>query len=246
MVYLTSFYENVKNWISVAQESEEEKVNKFVEQYNEDPAFCLESGRKELSDKGYQELLCKIAEKYKDDVDGRFIHIWDKNGGLGIPGVEESYSGKRKELRFGNKVLTSCSVQRKRNGRFVYYYNVWVVESQSELGKILLIHPKGDLKDLGSGEIYDVAKRFTYVNDREIMEWGLASSVEEYRQKEEEKEERMLAQLRQDAEKSTPELDRDLLKKHAPELYESLENKGAKREEAASSLEGREGRLQNY
>ena len=62
------------------------------------------------------------------------------------------------------------------------------------------------------------------MNDNEIIGWGLASSVEEYRKKEEKEKERMLTKLRQEAAASTPELDRELLKKHVPEIYDYSNN----------------------
>ena len=118
-------------------------------------------------------------------------------------------------------------LQRKRDGG---YYHGWVVESQIDPGKILFIHPKGDLKDLGSGE-----KRF-YVSER----WGTVPRFEDMTEEEKERQRSFENSKIAESEHNTPNLDLDLLKNHAPELYKFLENKGTECE-AAPFLESGKG-----
>lgn len=179
--------------------------------------------------KSFFNCVCSfIAERAGKNIagdrnDSQTIHVWDKNGDLGLPAFdgdeeEEFVLGGITLVPEERKVLQDC-----RDGGS---YHGWVVESQIDPGKILFIHPKGDLKDLGSGR-----NRF-YVSEY----WGPVPKVEDMT--EEEKRQKQLEENKKiaEAEQSTPELDRELLKKHAPELYKFLEDKGTKRE-VASSLE---------
>jgi len=194
----------------------------FKSPFNCDCSFIAERAGKRVNvSENIHKYTPNIA---RDRNDSQTIHVWDKNGDLGLP----AFDGDEKE-EFVLGGITLVSEERKvlqdcRNGGS---YHGWVVESQIDPGKILFIHPKGDLKDLGSGR-----NRF-YVSEY----WGPVPKVEEMT--EEEKRQKQLEENKKiaEAEQSTPELDRELLKKHAPELYKFLENKGAKRE-VASILEG--------
>lgn len=90
-----------------------------------------------------------------------------------------------------------------------------------------MIHPKGDFKNLVSGDVVYTRNRRDFVNDNEIILYRLASSVEEYRKKEKEENEKEIRSLRQEAKKFTPGLDRYLLKKNVPEIFVSS-NKNSK------------------
>ena len=184
----------------------------------------LEEAKKVFSRNDFRKLIRKIA---RDCKDSQIIHIWDKNGDLGLP----AFDGDNKE-EFVLGGITLVPVERKalQNCHDGGSYHGWVVESQIDPGKILFIHPNGDLKDLGSGE-----ERF-YVSEY----FGLNKKFEDMT--EEEKRQKQLWENKKiaEAEQSTPALDRELLKKHAPELYKFLENKGTKRE-VASILESSEG-----